>query len=567
MDLVVKNWLDSPAVPEFLKEEIRTVHDEKEIRDRFYCDLAFGTGGLRGKIGAGTNRMNILTIGLATAGLAEFLIDSYATPSVCIAYDTRRFSKIFACHAASVLCGYGISVYLFSSVCPTPMLSFAVRYMNATAGIVITASHNPREYNGYKVYGADGGQITDEIAKSILLQINQKDILTQNTQIALETAEKNGLFKHMDVEVQEAYFSLVKKEILRPSLVRQYASQLKIVYTPLHGTGNIPVRRVLKDLGFENVFVVPEQEKPDEDFPTVSSPNPEDSSVFELALQAAHAINADIVLATDPDCDRIGVLCRSREGDYAPLTGNQMGALLCDYIIKSRREMGVMPCNPAVIKTIVTSDLGKRICEKQGIPVYETLTGFKYIGELAEQWDKEDSNSFLFGYEESYGYLVGDFVRDKDAVISSALISEMALYHYLQNRTLIDALQELQEEHGFFAEELISVTLPGPEGKQEISRIMEKMRREYCSYTKGMRINRVEDYYASLSVGANGEKTLLSLPKSNVLKLVFEDGSWLVLRPSGTEPKIKIYLSAVGENQAECCAQMDRLKELYKQIM
>lgn len=567
MDQMVKEqyekWLLNKLVPETLSLELKNLQDEKEIEDRFYRDLAFGTGGLRGKMAAGTNRMNVLTVGKATQGLAQYLKKQFTNPSVCIAYDTRNNSRVFAEKAASVLCANGVKTAIFDTVHPTPMLSFAVRYLRASAGIVLTASHNPKEYNGYKVYGPDGGQITDEAAKAILQEIDSCDLFSDVVDMDLKKAQAAGLLRWIGEDVDAPYFEKVKSLVMRRELLEKTAAGLKIIYSPLHGTGNVPVRRVLKELGFSQVSVVPEQELPNGDFPTAPYPNPEEPSVFRLAIDMAEKVMPDLIFATDPDCDRIGVLARDASGSYVVLTGNQTGALLCDYVIRTRKELGMMPPAPAIIKTIVTSDFGKKICEHNDVAMEETLTGFKYIGELAEKWSHNHEHSFLLGFEESYGYLTGDFVRDKDAVIAAVLITEMALYHKSQGRTLYQALEELFAQYGFFAEKLISVTMPGKEGQQDIARIMEHLRNHYQELLREKQIAVWEDYKESVKYDLrDGSRSQLTLPKSNVLKCIFTDGSWFVLRPSGTEPKVKLYLSVCGKDHQDSEKKMEQLKNM-----
>ena len=550
-----KIWLDKITDQELKKELLAISNNTAEIEDRFYRDLEFGTGGLRGIIAAGTNRMNKYTVSRATQGLAFYLLNKSDGPSVCIAYDTRNKSLEFAEKAVEVFCGTGIKTYLFDTVHPTPMLSYAVRHMKADAGIVITASHNPKEYNGYKVYGPDGGQITDRAAKEILASIDRHDYFSGVKAISLKKAVETGLLKYIGEDVDSHYFEKIRSLSIRKELIAKKADQLKIIYSPLHGSGNVPVRRILKELGFSSVLAVPEQEKPDGNFPTTTYPNPEDPSVFDLAIKMAEKADPDLIFATDPDCDRLGVLVKDDDGKYSVLTGNQTGALLCGYIIRSRRELDMMPDSPAVIKTIVTTDLAREICEKNGVPICDVLTGFKYIGELAENWQNTGKHSFIFGFEESYGYLAGDFVRDKDAVIAAAQIAEMALYYKDKGQTLHQALQSLYTEYGYYAEKLISIVLPGVEGQKRCDEIISNMRENYNEMFEGTPLTVVEDYKKSLRTNIrSGETEKIELPASNVLKFIFDDESWLVLRPSGTEPKVKIYLSARGNccQEAEC---------------
>ncbi|MCL2698349.1 MAG: phospho-sugar mutase [Oscillospiraceae bacterium] len=519
-----KRWIKSGL---FNEELCGIVNDEPEIEARFWKHLSFGTGGLRGIIGAGTNRMNELVIRRATQGLADYSKEvGSKAKSVCIACDTRNMSREFAEFAAETLCANGIKVFMFTSPRPTPMLSFAVREKRAFGGICITASHNPREYNGYKVYGADGGQITDEAAARISTHINSYDILSERSHMPLDFARDNGLFLDLD-DVDCSYYEKVKSLVTRDRLIAESAAKLGILYTPLHGSGNVPVRRVLCELGFTDLTVVKEQELPDGDFPTVPYPNPEEPETFRLALQQAS--KQDIILATDPDCDRIGVQARDKTNGFKALTGNQIGALLSDYLITAKKEAGSLPKNPAVIKTIVTTELVRRICMQSGVTLVETLTGFKYIGEKIGEWEKNKKYSFLFGFEESYGYLAGGFVRDKDAVIAAVLICEMALFYKLRGMTLHCALADLHTRCGYAAEKLISVALDGADGMEKMGAIMQNFR----AY-KGAE---VEDYLTGLR----------GLPKSDVVKLLFADGSWLAVRPSGTEPKIKFYLGAASE--------------------
>ena len=555
-------WLKSEQVPDNLKEELRNINDIKDIEDRFYCDLVFGTGGLRGKIGAGTNRMNILTVGKATQGLANYLLKYERMPSVCIAYDTRHMSLEFAKRTASILCGNNINTYLFDTVHPTPMLSFAVRYMNASAGVVITASHNPKEYNGYKVYGSDGQQITDDISKEVLSHINDCDIFSNICSISLDEASDKGLLHIIGKDVDTSYFENVKALVMRKGLISENADTFKIIYSPLHGSGNIPIRRILRELGF-SVQVVKEQELPDGNFPTTKSPNPEDPSVFELAIAQAEKDDPDLIFATDPDCDRIGVLSKKENGEFSILTGNQVGALLCDYIIRTHQQNATMPPRPAVLKTIVTSDFVKRICEPLGVAVVDTLTGFKYIGEMAEQWMSTKKHSFLFGFEESYGYLAGDFVRDKDAVIAATLIAEMALYHKTCGKTLVQALNELFRSYGYYLEKLISIDLPGKDGREKINKIISGLRENYKTFFSNKDVAIMEDYKHSKRIFCfDAKEDILKLPASNVLKFIFQDESWIVLRPSGTEPKIKIYLSVSSMDKDQAEVKLNMLQDL-----
>lgn len=564
-----QRWCAFAAHDPQLKAMLETLEqDPEQLQDSFYQELHFGTGGLRGKIGAGSNRMNIYTVGKTTQGLAEYLLNRYAEPSVCIAYDTRHMSLEFAQTAAGVMAANGIKVYLFDATRPTPMLSFAVRYLKASCGIVITASHNPKEYNGYKVYNASGGQLTDEAAAAVYEKISQCDVFEDVKLMPPEQALASGILNIMDGEVDLAYYSRVEDLILRKAMVRDQAKSLRVVYTPLHGSGNIPVRRVLQELGFSNLFVVPEQELPDGDFPTAPYPNPEDPAVFQLAIRLAQKNQADLVFATDPDCDRIGVLVQDDKGQYSVLTGNQTGALLCDYILKTCKELDVLPENGAVVTTVVSTDLVERICEAYGVSLLRVLTGFKYIGEKVGEWARDHSHRFLLGFEESYGYLCGDFVRDKDAVIAAAMIAEMALYYKNQGKSLYQAMQEIYRQYGNYAERLVSITMPGQDGQEKIRKIMEDLRENYSAQFATEEIVRFSDFQRSMSEDVrNQTREQILLPKSNVIKIHFADGAWLVLRPSGTEPKIKLYLSACQETMEGTQQRLSQLEQQARKLV
>ena len=548
-----ERWLSSEHIDSQLHRELISISgDNKAILDRFWRDLAFGTGGLRGIMGTGTNRMNEPVVRQATQGLADY-VKANSGISVCIAYDTRHFSREFATFAAETLCANGIKVLMFRNARPTPMLSFAIREKKAFAGIVITASHNPSDYNGYKVYGADGGQITDSASEKISEHIKSHDVLAEHLKMHLDDAHENGLFFDLD-DIEAQYYYKVKTLPIRKGVLQENAKNLRILYTPLHGTGNIPVRRVLGELGFIDLTVVKEQEHPDGCFPTVRSPNPEEPEAFELALKKTQEQVFDIILATDPDCDRIGVCVNDGTGCYALLSGNQVGALLCDYIIAAKIEDGSIGNRPAVIKTIVTTELVRNICDENGVALIDVLTGFKYIGEKISEWEHSGEYSFLFGFEESYGFLTGDFVRDKDAVIAAALICEMALYYKLSGLTLKDALNDLHTRYGYTNERLVSLTLEGQGGKERIAAIMEQLRTSSLSDISGKKIVAVEDYMDSL----NG------LPKSDVIKCYFADESWLAARPSGTEPKLKFYFGATGESRTHVEMSLNEIEAIVR---
>lgn len=529
------------------KNELESITDKKEIEDRFYKDLEFGTGGLRGIMGAGANRMNKYTVGKATKGLCEYLKNEFAgEKSVVIAYDSRNNSKAFAECAAEVLCYNGIKTFLFEEIMPTPVLSFSVRYLNCNAGIVITASHNPKEYNGYKVYDKYGCQLVPQYADKVISYINNVKDIKSVKHMNLNMALSNGYLTYIGDEVLNSYISEVEK-----MAVYKEASDLKIVYTPLHGTGNIPVRKVLSDMSFD-VSVVKEQAVADGNFTTVRSPNPEEKDALNMALEQAKSANADLVIGTDPDCDRVGVGVL-HNGEYTLLTGNQTGALLVDFYLKFKKQS----LNPksTLVKTIVTNDLGAEIARKNGLNVVETLTGFKYIGDQITKYEKTGENEFLIGYEESYGYLVGTYARDKDAVIASMLICEMAAYYKKNKMTLVDALNVLYSEYGFYLDALDSFVLKGKDGASRIKNIMSYFRANKATVFPN--ITDVKDY--STGIG--------DLPKSNVLKFFLKGGSWIAVRPSGTEPKLKMYYSVRGIDSSTCERSLQNIRTIINGIM
>ncbi|MBF8984598.1 phospho-sugar mutase [Lutibacter sp. B2] len=547
-------WINSDHIDQETKIELQKIDNEKEIEDRFYKDLEFGTGGLRGIIGAGTNRINKYTIRRATQGLANHLLKNSQKTGVAIAYDSRHKSQEFAYQAAAVLSANNIKAYVFETLSPTPELSFAVRHLNCAGGIVITASHNPAEYNGYKVYGEDGGQIVTEIADKIIHEIAQIKDDGQIKYIDEKISIANGMIEIIGEEVDKAYIEKVKTLSLREDVDKD----IKIIYTPLHGTGNIPVRRVLAELDYKNVVVVPEQELPDSEFSTVKSPNPEEHAAFTLALELAEKEGADILLGTDPDCDRIGAVVKNNKGAYQVLTGNQTGALLIEYTLKAMKEKNTLPKNPLIIKTIVTSKMGEKIAKAYGVDTLDTLTGFKFIGEKIKEFEETKEKQFIFGYEESYGYLAGTFVRDKDAVIAAMLICEMAAYYKSKGMTLYDALLNLYKEYGYFKEDLVSITLKGKEGIEKINKIIESLRKNPPKVIAGKEIKIFRDYNASESS---------DLPKSNVLHFTFTDNSWFCVRPSGTEPKIKIYFSIIGETLEDANQKLKNIKDAVMEII
>lgn len=541
-------WISSPTIDKVTKDELRGITDDKEIEDRFYKDLEFGTGGLRGIIGAGSNRLNIYTVGKATQGFANYLKKQEANPKVAIAYDSRNMSAEFAQYAGRVLAGNGIKVYLYDKLTPTPMLSYAVRELGCNGGIVLTASHNPKEYNGYKVYGDDGCQVTDVAANEIIGYVNKVDVFNDVLVMDnVEAIEKN-LINYIGAEIYEAYIERVKALTIRKELVKDHGSDLKIIYTPIHGTGNVPVRMILDRLGYKQVEVVKEQELPDGNFPTAPYPNPEDSRVFKLALNMAKDFNPDIILGTDPDCDRIGAVVKDNNGEYKVLTGNQVGVLLTHYMISSLKDMNKLTSAQTIIKTIVSTDMVKPICKDFGVKVEEVLTGFKYIGELMKKFESDpDKNKFLLGFEESYGYLAGDFVRDKDAVVAAMLICEMTLYYKSIGKTLYEGLIDLYETYGYYKEKLISIELKGKDGQEKIGEIIEFFRTQDIKTFGDYQVSIKEDYKLSVKKNIDTlEEEVIVLPKSNVLKFICKNGCYFVVRPSGTEPKMKVYLGVTG---------------------
>ncbi|MDP4177100.1 MAG: phospho-sugar mutase [Bacillota bacterium] len=547
---IYKKWIDSDIVDENTKNELLSIKDEKEIEDRFYKDLEFGTGGLRGVIGAGTNRMNIYTVGKATQGLALYLLNNYKDQvSVSIGYDSRNMSKEFAEISSLVLCANGIKVNLFESLRPTPVVSYTTRYLGSKAGIVITASHNPKQYNGYKVYGEDGGQVTDKNAGIILECIESLKDFKDVKKITKSKAIEEGLLNIIGEDVDKTYIEKVKSLAIRKDLISKYSKELNIIYTPIHGSGNIPVRRVLKELGYSNLNVVKEQELPDGNFPTAPYPNPEDPKVFKIAMEMAKSLSPDIIFGTDPDCDRLGVVVKDSKGEYKVLSGNQTGVLLTNYILTSLKEINKMPKNGTIIKTIVTTEMVRNIAKDNNVELIDVLTGFKYIGEKIKEFEENNNKTFIFGFEESFGYLSGTFVRDKDAVIASMLVCEMALYYKKKNMSLYDALIELYNKYGFYKEGLTSIELSGKEGQEKIQKVMQELRDDLKDEIDGIKIAKKMDYKLSVEKDlTNDIETTINLPKSNVLKFILEDGSWFVVRPSGTEPKVKIYSSVVGNS-------------------
>ena len=546
-----KKWCEDTYFDEATRAELKAIEgNDKEIQERFYKDLEFGTGGLRGIIGAGTNRLNIYTVSKATQGFANYIIkqgEEAVKKGVAIAFDSRRMSPEFAEITALVLNGNGIKTYIYPSLRPTPMLSFAVRELNCTGGVVITASHNPPEYNGYKVYWADGGQVPYPRDEAIIEEVNAvTDFHTIKT-ANKDEAVKAGLFNVIGEEVDEAFDKNVLAQIVNPEIIKEQ-HDLKIVYTPIHGSGNKPVRRVLKKAGFENVTVVPEQELPDSEFTTVGYPNPENPAVFELAIKLAEKIDADIILGTDPDCDRVGAVVKTKDGSYTVLTGNMTGTLICNYICSQKAKLGTLPKNGALVSTIVSSEMTKAIAKKYNLAYFDVLTGFKYIGEKIKEFEQTGEYQYVFGFEESYGCLSGTYARDKDAVVASLLICEMAAYYKSRGMSLYDGLMELYDTYGVYKEIIHSITLKGIEGIENMKKIMDTLRKDAPSEIAGVKVTETRDYLEDKIVDvATGKVSPTNLPKSNVLYFTLADDTWFCVRPSGTEPKIKIYFGTKAD--------------------
>ncbi len=561
---VYETWCTDTYFDEQTRAELKALEgNEEEIQDRFYRQLEFGTGGLRGVIGAGTNRMNIYTVRQATQGLANYIIhENGQDKGVAIAYDSRRMSPEFAKEAALCLNANGIKSYLFDSLRPTPELSFAVRKLGCIAGIVITASHNPREYNGYKVYWEDGAQITPPHDKNILAEVAKVTDFGMIKTMPETEAVGKGLFHIIDSSVDDAYMEELKKQSIHPDIIGKVSKDIKIVYTPLHGTGNIPVRRVLKELGFEQVYIVKEQEEPDGAFPTVAYPNPEDSKAWELALKLAKEVDADIVLATDPDADRLGVYAKDlKTGEYVSFTGNMSGALIAEYILREKAAKGELPENPAIIETIVTTDMLKAIAKEYNAALIEVLTGFKFIGEQIKIFEQENSYHYVFGMEESYGCLAGTYARDKDACVAVMMLCEVAAYYKTQGKTLCDAMEEMYQKYGFYQEGLATVTMKGMDGAKQIENLMAEQRKNPPKELGGFQVLRVRDYKEDkVTDMQTKQETKTGLPISNVIYYELENNAWCCVRPSGTEPKIKYYFGVKGDSAADAKEKLAKLK-------
>ena len=563
-----EKWLNDPCFDENTKKELEEIKgNDKEIEDRFYKDLEFGTAGLRGVIGAGTNRMNKYTVGKATQGLANFILkEGTQDKGVAIAYDSRHMSKEFSEETALCLNANGIKTYVFESLRPVPELSFTVRKLGCTAGVMITASHNPPEYNGYKVYWDDGAQIVPPKDKQIIDEVNAiTDFSTIKTMDKKEAVEK-GLYVQIGKEVDDDFVNTLKSLVLNPDVIKKEQDNVTIVYTPLHGAGNVPVQRVLKELGFTHVYVVPEQEKPDGDFPTVSYPNPEDKKAFKLALELAEKVDADVVLATDPDSDRLGVYSKDENGEYVPYTGNMSAILIAEYELSQKKEKGLLPTNGAIITTIVSSNMTKDLAKEYNLTMFETLTGFKWIGEKIRQFEENNNSySYQFGFEESYGCLISPHARDKDGISAVMALCEATAYYKSKGITLWEQMINIYKKYGFYKEGQVSITLKGADGAEQIKAMMEKMRKNPPKKLGSYDVLEVRDYKEHTIVKADGTKLETDLPTSNVLYYDLNDNSWCCVRPSGTEPKIKFYMGVKGKSMEEAEQKLEELTEAMKE--
>lgn len=562
-------WLNDPAISEEDKEDLRNIkNNEKEIEDRFYKDLEFGTAGLRGVIGIGTNRMNKYTVTKATQGLANYIVKKNGQErGVAIAYDSRRMSQEFSEETALCLNANGIKTYRFDSLRPTPELSFAVRQLGCIAGIVITASHNPPEYNGYKVYWEDGAQIVEPTDKEIINEVNAITDLSTIKTMSKKKAEEKGLYNTIGKEIDDKYIDTLKKLVVNQDAINKMQKDIKIVYTPLHGTGNIPVQRILKEIGFENVYVVPEQEKPDGEFPTVSYPNPEDPKAFTLALELAKRVNADIVLANDPDADRLGVYVKdTKTGEYIQFNGNMTGNLLAEYILSQKKANGTLPANGAIIKTIVSSNLTDAIAKEYNVKLFSTLTGFKNIAKIIRGFE-ENNNEYecLYSYEESYGCIIGTHARDKDGIVAVMTLCEAAAYYKMNGMTLWDQMNNMYKKYGYYKEKQFSITLKGAEGAEQIKKMMDDLRNNPPSEIGKYKVISVGDYNSQvIHNNETGKETSSNLPKSNVLYYELEDDAWCCVRPSGTEPKIKFYMGVKENSMEEAEKELQNIENSMK---
>lgn len=556
-----QKWLNNPSLPEYLHKELLEM-DEKTKEDAFYSHLEFGTAGMRGYIGAGTNRINVFVVRQATEGLAKLIEskgDQAKANGVAIAYDSRHFSPEFAFESAQVLAAHGIKSYVFESLRPTPELSFAVRHLGAFAGIMVTASHNPAPFNGYKVYGSDGGQMPPADADALTTYIRAIEDPFSITLADLEEAKSSGLIEVIGESIDSEYLKLVKDVTINQELINQYGKDMKIVYTPLHGTGEMLTRRALAQAGFESVEVVESQAKPDPDFSTVKSPNPESQEAFALAEELGRQVNADVLVATDPDADRLGVEIRQADGSYWNLSGNQIGALIAKYILEAHKQAGTLPSNPALAKSIVSTELVTKIAESYGATMFNVLTGFKFIAEKIQEFEEKHNHTYMFGFEESFGYLIKPFVRDKDAIQAVLIVAEIAAYYRSRGLTLADGIAEIYKEYGYFAEKTISITLSGVDGAAEIKKIMDKFRQNAPKQFNHTDIILTEDFLEQ-TAKSQTETTVLTTPPSNVLKYTLADDSWFAVRPSGTEPKIKFYIATVGQSLEDAQQKMTAIE-------
>ena len=564
-------WLNDPYFDEATKQELLAIrNNEAEVEDRFYKELEFGTGGLRGVIGAGTNRMNIYTVRKATQGLANYIKKNGGEKKgVAISYDCRRFSPEFADETARCLAANGIKAYIFDELRPTPELSFALRKLGCIAGVMVTASHNPPEYNGYKAYWEDGAQVTPPHDTGIIGEVKAITDFHDVKTMSKEDAIAAGLYEVIGKEIDDAYMVELKKQCIHPEVIKEVADDFRIVYTPFHGTGNKPVRRILNELGFKNVYVVPEQELPDPDFTTLDYPNPEDPKAFKLALELAKEKKADVVLATDPDADRLGIYAYdTKSGEYVQFTGNMSGMLVAEYILEERIKTGTMPANPAFVTTIVTTNMAKPVAESHGLHYIEVLTGFKYIGEQIKLFEQNNSYNYVFGLEESYGCLAGTHARDKDAVVAVQMLCELAAFYKKQGKTVWDAMLDMYEKYGYYKEGQYSITMKGIEGAKEIAALMEKLRNNPPKTFGDFKVEEFRDYKTGETLNiATGEKGKTGLPESNVLYFALDNDAWCCARPSGTEPKIKFYMGVKGKNLEDAAKLQDELTAAVKKVI
>ena len=566
-----QRWLESDEFDEETKEELLSIKEnEKEIEDRFYKELEFGTAGLRGVIGAGTNRMNKYTVGKATQGLANYILEQGTeNKGVAISYDSRKMSKEFSLQTALIFCANGIKTYLFKNLRPVPELSFSVRNLGCTAGVMITASHNPPKYNGYKVYWDDGAQINSPRDKDIIKKVREVKSFNEIKTISEEEAKEKGLLNIIEEEMDDKYLGVLKSLVLNPEIVKQEGKKLKVVYTPLHGTGNTVAEKLLKELGLENVYVVPEQKNPDGNFPTVDYPNPEDPKAFKLALELAKKVDADVVLATDPDADRLGVFAKdSKTGEYMNYTGNMSALLIAEYRISQMKEKGILPNNGFFVTTVVSSDLAKAIAKEYNLKCYEVLTGFKNIGAVMRKADENKDGKYVFGYEESYGCLIGDYARDKDGISAVMSLCEAACYYKSKGKTLWDAMQDIYKKYGYFKETQVSIIREGAEGAEEIKQMMTSTRNKDIKNIGKYKVITFKDIEKDLVKNMEtGEITKTGLPTSNVLYYELEDNNWCCIRPSGTEPKIKLYMGVKGESNQDAEEKLEYLKNAMLEVI